>query len=190
MKKPPEGGASSARTLIDFTTDKPSSLSPALNHKRRSFAAAVCSRLRSGTEGAAMAEFMITVPFVMVFLAGIFSFSITLSQKLLLSEAVANGGRVLAVERGDTNPCAKVKSAIYAATPSLDHSLMTISFTINDVSYGTGVTTCPGPNSGPNEDMVAGQTAHVIVTYPASIEIMNKQLVSYTMVSQISEVIQ
>lgn len=99
-------------------------------------------------------------------LTGIFWFSIALYQKLQLSEAISVGGRYIAVDRGDTDPCATTASKIYAAAPGLAQSNLTLSFTINGVPSGPS---CPGSSGAANANMVSGANAQISATYPCTL---------------------
>lgn len=141
--------------------------------------------LAKNTQGSALVETAICLPVVLFLMTGIFSFSVALHQKLTLTEAVSNGGRVLGSERGDTDPCSKATSAIYAAAPTLSQSNMTISYTLNGVAVGSGVTSCSG-----TQNMVAGQPAMVTVTYPVSISVYSQSFGTFPLTTQITEIIQ
>jgi Flp pilus assembly protein TadG len=153
----------------------------------RSRVAQICTRLGSDTRGGAMLEMAISLPVVLLLMTGIFSFSIALYQKLQLAEAVSNGGRLLAVDRGDTDPCKTVATAIYAAAPGLTQSNMTLTFVLNGVSTGA---TCAGTAGAANSNMVAGGNAQVTATYPITIGVYGKNWGSYTLTTQITEVVQ
>jgi Flp pilus assembly protein TadG len=135
--------------------------------------------------GGAIVETAVSLPVILLLMTGIFSFSIAMHQKLALDEAVSAGGRVLAVERGDTDPCKAAASAVYAAAPTLSQSNMTISFVLNGVSVGSGVTTCAG-----TANMVTGQPAQITATYPTSISVYGKSLGTFNLGTQITEVVQ
>lgn len=135
--------------------------------------------------GSAIVETAVALPIILLLMTGIFSFSIALHQKLTLAEAISNGGRVLAAERGDTDPCKVTTSAIYSAAPTLAQSNMTISYTLNGVAVGNGVTTCSGTTN-----MVAGQPAAITATYPISISVYGKSFGSFPLTTQITEVVQ
>jgi Flp pilus assembly protein TadG len=127
------------------------------------------SRMRSSREGGAMVEIALLLPMMMLVPTGICSLATPIFQKLQLTDAVANGGRVLAFDRGAIDPCQHATQVIYAAAPGLEKSQITLSFTLNGVRYGDGVTSCPGASGGKNANMVAGQTAIVKATYPTVI---------------------
>lgn len=142
-----------------------------------------CSQLTRDSQGSALVETAVSLPVILFLMTGIFSFSVALHQKLTLSEAVSNGGRVLAVERGDTDPCSAATSAIYAAAPALSQSNMTISYTLNGVAQ-TG-TSCSGTSN-----MVSGQPAEISVTYPVSISAFGENFGSFPLTTQITELVQ
>jgi Flp pilus assembly protein TadG len=153
--------------------------------ERRSMLKKIRAIFVSDTQGGALVEIAVTLPMVLLLMTGIFSFSIALYQKLQLAEAISNGGRVLAVDRGDTNPCQTTTAAIYAAAPGLAQSNLTISYTLNGVPVGTGVTTCAGTTN-----MVSGQPAQIVATYPISVGVYGKSWGSFTLSTQITEVVQ
>jgi len=153
--------------------------------ERRSMLQKIRAIFVSDTQGGALVEIAVTLPMVLLLMTGIFSFSIALYQKLQLAEAISNGGRVLAVDRGDTNPCQTTTAAIYAAAPGLTQSNLTISYTLNGVPVGTGVTTCAGTTN-----MVSGQPAQIVATYPISVGVYGKNWGSFTLSTQITEVVQ
>ena len=137
------------------------------------------------TRGGALVEMAVSMPIILVVMTGIFSFSVALHQKLALAEAVSAGGRVLAVERGDTDPCQKATDAIYAAAPTLSRSNLQISYVLDGVAVGSNVTTCAN-----NPNMTAGRAAQITATYPTAVSIYGKSFGSLSLQTQISEAIQ
>src|ERR1035441_6566893 len=81
--------------------------------KEESFVSRVRAFFGSGSEGGALVEFAATLPVVLLLIIGIFTFSIALFQKLLLAEAVTDGGHFLSVARGDNDPCQETAAKIY-----------------------------------------------------------------------------
>jgi Flp pilus assembly protein TadG len=141
----------------------------------------------SDSTGSALVEMALSLPIMLLVMTGIFSFSIALYQKLELAEAVSAGARVLAVDRGDTNPCSTAAAAIYAAAPTLSQAKMTVAFVLNGVSTGAS---CAGPSSGANTNMVSGGNAKVTVTYPCTIGVYNFSFPNCTLTSKLTEVVQ
>ena len=145
----------------------------------------LCRAYGPDTQGGALVETAVSLPLVLLLMTGIFSFSVALHQKMELAEAISAGGRVLAVERGDTDPCATTTAAITAASPTLSPSNITISYVLNGVSVGSGVTTCAGTSN-----MVSGGPAQIIATYPTTIGVFGTNWGTFNLGSQITEVVQ
>lgn len=146
--------------------------------------------LKSDNEGSALVEIAITLPIMMAVLTGIFSFSIALYQKLQLAEAVSNAGHVLATDRGDTNPCSTATTAVYNAAPGLSQSKITLSYTLNGQSYGSGTTTCPGTSGAANANMVAGGPAQIQASYSCTLGVYGLSYSGCTVASQVTEIVQ
>ncbi len=123
-------------------------------------------RILRGRQGSAVVEMALGLPLIFLIFTGIFWFSIALYQKLQLAEAVSVGGRYLAIDRGDTNPCSSAASQIYNAAPGLTQSNLTLTFTINGVPTGAS---CPGVSGAANANMVAGANAEIHASYPCTL---------------------
>jgi Flp pilus assembly protein TadG len=145
----------------------------------------------------------VVMPVMLIMLTGIFSFSIVLYQKLQLGEAVSNAGRVMALERGDSDPCATTASAIYAAAPALSKSSLTLTFTLGGtnssgtVSGGTvyGGTkgtapTCTAAGNGGSAALQSGWPAQIQATYPCSFSIYASNLSTCSLSTLVTEVVQ
>ena len=114
------------------------------------------------TEGGALVEMAVSLPLLLIIMTGIFSVSVAMYQKLLLTEAVSAGGRYLAADRGvDLDPCAKTSTLIQNAAPTLTGTF-SFTYTLNGVV--TSGTSCSG-----TANLVAGKNAQINVTYPCSI---------------------
>jgi len=143
------------------------------------------------------------MPVMLMMLTGIFSFSVVLYQKLLLGESVSNAGRVMALERGDTDPCATTASAIYAAAPALAKSNLTLTFVIGGtntsgtVSGGTtyggtkgSAPTCTAAGNGGAAAMQSGWPAQIQATYPCTFFVYANNLGTCSISTTVTEVIQ
>ncbi len=119
-----------------------------------------------GRQGSTVIEMAFGLPIMFLIFTGIFWFSIALYQKLQLAEAISVGGRYLAIDRGDTNPCSSAATQIYTAAPGLNKSNLTLTFTINGVPTGA---TCPGASGAANANMVAGANAEISASYPCTL---------------------
>jgi Flp pilus assembly protein TadG len=130
------------------------------------------------------------MPVMMLLMTGIFSFSNALYQKLSLSEGISVGGRFLAVDRGDTDPCLNATNKILAAAPGLNNTNLTLTYTLNGTSQGSGTTSCPGASGVANSYMVSGGKAQIQATYKCQIGVYNANFGTCTINEQITEVIQ
>jgi Flp pilus assembly protein TadG len=118
----------------------------------------LAQRFHRRTQGGALIEFAVTLPILLLTITGVFSFSTVIYQKLELTEAVCSGGRVMAADRGATDPCADTVAAIEAAAPTLSPSSLSFRFQING-GTATTTTSCTGTSGASN--MTAGGTASV-----------------------------
>lgn len=182
-------GAPSACRRISLSIWNAASSLLARVSKKNFPVAMVPAKLRSA-EGNALVEIAVTMPIVFMLLTGVFSLTLALSQKVELTEAVSDGGRALAVERGETDPCRVATQTIKRNLLGLDTSQLSLSYTLNGNAYGTGVTSCPGTGGGANADMVQGKTATITAKYPCLITLYGSPIVNCTLGSQVSEVIQ
>jgi Flp pilus assembly protein TadG len=144
----------------------------------------------------------VVLPLLMIVLTGIFSFSIALHQRLQLAEALSAGGRVLALERSQANPCTDTANAIYAAAPGLAQSKLTLSITVGSTTGGTitgGTTysaaqgaapTCSDAGQGGTAALQAGWGGQITATYPCSLAVYGIDLGSCSIATQVTEVIQ
>jgi Flp pilus assembly protein TadG len=153
--------------------------------------------------GGALVEMALALPIMLMLLTGIFSFSMALYQKLQLSEAISNAGRILALERGNGDPCLDTSNAIYAEAPGLAKSNLTLSFvlggtnTSGTVTGGTTYTaakgtapTCTAAGNGGGAALQAGWPAQIQATYPCTFSIYGASLGSCSIGSKVTEVIQ
>ena len=156
----------------------------------------ICTRLirffRFGDTGGALVEMALVLPILLCLMTGIFSVSTALYQKLQLAEALSSGGRVLAAERGMTDPCADTVTAIDSAAPGLATQNIGLTIIINGNTYGTNKSTvsCTAAGGANNALMPAGAIATVQATYPCSLSIYNIRGLSCAISSQIAEAVQ
>jgi Flp pilus assembly protein TadG len=123
-------------------------------------------KLLGERRGSAVVEMAFGIPILFLLLTGIFWFTIALDQKVQLAEAISVGGRFLAIDRGDTDPCASSASKIYAAAPGLTQSSLSLTFTINGVATGAS---CPGSSGSANANMISGANAEISASYPCTL---------------------
>jgi Flp pilus assembly protein TadG len=87
---------------------------------------------RDGERGAALVEFALVVPIMMILVFAMASFGFLLNQDLALTEATNIGGKQFSITPSySTDPCASVSSAVLAASPYLNSSNTGFSFTFN-----------------------------------------------------------
>jgi Flp pilus assembly protein TadG len=156
----------------------------------------ICARLirffSFGESGGALVEMALVMPVLLCLMTGIFSISTALYQKLQLAEALSSGGRVLAADRGATDPCADTVTAIDSAAPGLGTTNIGLKIIINGNSYGTNTSTvsCTAAGGNNNPLMPAGAIATIQASYPCSLSIYNIRGLSCAISSQIAEAIQ
>jgi len=162
--------------------------SPAMVGADRSFVGRL-RRIVQSTRGGALVEFALTLPILLLTITGIFSFSIAIYQKLELAEAVASGGRTIALDRQINDPCADASKSVTQAAPTLNSKNISISISLNG---GTAITTqtCAGTGGNPNPNMTQGGTASITATYPCTINAFRFTFPGCTLTSQIVEEVQ
>jgi Flp pilus assembly protein TadG len=146
---------------------------------------------RAEDSGQSAIEFALTLPLILLVIAGVMVFGLAFNNYVMLTEATAVGARQLAISRGQTlDPCNTVYTAVTNAAPILNAGKMTFKISLNGNSY-TG-TSCSGTStSGAPSNMVLGSTTVVTVTYPFSLGGFGKLLPStYSLVGQTSELMQ
>jgi Flp pilus assembly protein TadG len=152
--------------------------------------------LRRRNEGGALVEIAVTLPIIFLIMTGIFAFSIALYQKLQLAEAVSAGGRFLAADRGDTDPCLHTGAAVAAAAPGLTANNIKLTFVLDGVtpSGQSGVAstsaTCAGASGAANANMVSGASAALTATYACTIKMYGFSFPNCSLGSQVTEEIQ
>jgi Flp pilus assembly protein TadG len=125
--------------------------------------------LKSEEDGAALVEFGVVFPIMMIFIMAIFMFGIALNNYIQLTDAVGIAGRALAISQGQTtDPCSTVSTALHQAAPGLNQASLSYTYTINGNPYSG--TTCTGAVA----DLKVGVNATINVTYPLNITIWGK----------------
>jgi len=149
-------------------------------------------RIHRGTRGGALVEFALTLPILLLTITGIFSFSIAIYQKLELAEAVASGGRLLAADRGQPDPCNDAAVQVAASAPTLASGSISFSISINGGTATTGTgpsnVSCTGTHGATN--MTALKPASLKATYPCTINAFRFTFPNCTVTSQIVEEVQ
>lgn len=139
-------------------------------------------RVRQGflsARGAALIEFTVVAPVMMLMLFGIARFGITFNNYVALTDAVRVGARQLSMGRGQADPCRTTGTKINTATSSFFTSNRASFLITTTVAVTSGTTTSSGnlgaPSgslptcSGAGATMTEGADATVTATYPCSI---------------------
>lgn len=146
---------------------------------------------REENHGQSLVEFALTLPVLLLLVAGIMVFGLAINNYVMLTEATAVGSRQLAISRGQTlDPCKTVYNTVTGAAPILTAANMTFKISLNGNVYKG--TTCSGTTtSGAPANMVLGSTAIVTVTYPFTMSTFSNFLPSsFQLAAQTSELMQ
>jgi Flp pilus assembly protein TadG len=120
-----------------------------------------------GERGAALVEFALVAPVLLLIMLGTAQFGITLNQYVMLTNAVGVGGMQFAISRSDTTPYTDAVNAIKAAAPNLTPATLAAGITL--AVNGTTCTT-----DGTCQTLLTnniGKPATVTATYPCSLSI-------------------
>lgn len=149
-----------------------------------------------GESGSSLVEFALVLPLFMLLITGMITFGISLNQYLELTNAVAGGAQYLSTLRANTtDPCSDVSNAIDKAAPFLDPNHLTIKYVLNGVTYGpyTGSNSCSSATttSGAAGNLVQGQPAQIVASYPCTLAVFGANLVpGCTLRTQVTEIVQ
>ena len=121
----------------------------------------------SEEHGVAAVEFALVLPAMCAMFFGMISLGIAISNYEILTGAVNQGVRALALSRGSATPFADTVGAITTAAPGLKPANLGISMTINGQACASdsGQSNCASL-------LTAGGVGTVHVTYPCSIVVM------------------
>jgi Flp pilus assembly protein TadG len=116
---------------LTCTFDKAASASKA-SCKSRCAGFRLQASLHTDDEGSNLVEFALILPFLLVFLMGIFWIGLALSNKQALTAAVGIAAAQLSQSRGITSdPCVSTLAVIHRAAPQLNMLNVTVSLTMN-----------------------------------------------------------
>jgi Flp pilus assembly protein TadG len=172
-------------------------------------------RLRAANEkGAALVEFALTLPVMLLIITGACSFGFAINADLQLTNATSMGGQVLADARGSTSdPCTAAISTIVAAAPGLTASNINFSILFTSATgtqygpfSGTGSSQTGEEGSGTSQvscstmvsdgDFAQGMSAQITTTYNYKLPFQPFSLGKgsvfgpYSLASQITEIVQ
>ena len=143
-------------------------------------------------DGQSLVEFSLVLPVFLLVVTGIFAFGVTFNNWLVLTDATSQGGRAVAISRGNTlDPCSTASSAIAGAAPGLSASNITYSFNINGTSYSGSSCSSSSTTTGAAGNLLQGGSVTVAVTYPCSLFIYGKNLTpGCTLHANVKELVQ
>jgi Flp pilus assembly protein TadG len=125
--------------------------------------------LRNDTRGSVLVEAALIMPLVVLFIAGIADYGVTLYQYHTLSTANGAAVRQLIVSRGFTNPYTGVLSEYSTWAPNL--TVTGSQITVKVANSGGTLTTCTdstNPTCKTLLDGAAGKQATVSINYPCT----------------------
>jgi Flp pilus assembly protein TadG len=133
-------------------------------------------RVASEERGAALVETALVMPILMTVIFGMIEMGIMLNNYMQLTNAVAIGGEVLAVDRGNTtDPCADASNAVLAAAPGLNPANLTFTVILNGVQQTphTGSISCSSTSTstGMAANLVQGKSAVLRVTSTFNVQV-------------------
>jgi Flp pilus assembly protein TadG len=121
-----------------------------------------------GERGAALVEFGLLAPALLLILLGTAQFGLTLNQFVTLTNAVSIGALQFALSRSDTTPYTDAVNAVKSAATSLTPASLTITF-----SVGSPLTACSTDATCATAlTNNVGQPAQVTATYPCNLKVM------------------
>jgi len=100
-----------------------------------------------GEEGAALLEFAVTLPMLMVVLLGTASFSLALYYMQQIGNATSSAAMAVGGEAGlfpNNDPCAAAKTFITQSLPNLAPASLSLTLTITDTTLATDTYTGTG----------------------------------------------
>jgi Flp pilus assembly protein TadG len=116
--------------------------------------------------GVAALEFALVAPILMMVAVGIAKFGLVLNNYVILTEAVADGARILALDRGDpdADPYTDARGQVQSTASNLTGSL-TITLSVNGTACTTDATCVTALSTA------QGQPATVTATYPCDLAV-------------------
>lgn len=119
--------------------------------------------LAAECRGIAAVEFALIATPLCLLAVGIAQFGLTLSNYIMLTEAVSSGARTFAVSRGSSTPRSSTVTIINSAASSLVTGSISITTRVN------GTACIDNPTCATALSAAAGSPASVTATYPCSL---------------------
>jgi Flp pilus assembly protein TadG len=126
-----------------------------------------------GNRGAALVEFALVAPMLLLIVFGTAQFGVTLGQYVMLTNAVGVGAMQFAISRGDTTPSSDVWNAITTAASTLTPASIKMTLTVNATACVTNASTLSAAQAADTTCMNAltnnvGKPAQVSASYTAT----------------------
>jgi Flp pilus assembly protein TadG len=142
-------------------------------------------RLARNRSGASAVEFALVAPILLLLAVGMAQFGIVLNQYIMLTEAVRDGARLLAIARGSSTPYSSTVNQVKSSAGSLTTSSLTITTTVNGSACATDSACSTALSSA------SGKAASVAATYPCRLQVMGINFISScTLSSSTTEMIE
>jgi Flp pilus assembly protein TadG len=126
-----------------------------------------------GNRGAALVEFALVAPMLLLIVFGTAQFGVTLGQYVMLTNAVGVGAMQFAISRGDTTPSSDAWNAITTAASTLTPASIKMTLTVNATACVTNASTLNAAQAADTTCMNAltnnvGKPAQVSASYTAT----------------------
>jgi Flp pilus assembly protein TadG len=126
-----------------------------------------------GDRGAALVEFALVAPMLLLIVFGTAQFGVTLGQYVMLTNAVGVGAMQFAISRGDTTPSSDAWNAITTAASTLTPASIKMTLTVNATACVTNASTLSAAQAADTTCMNAltnnvGKPAQVSASYTAT----------------------
>jgi Flp pilus assembly protein TadG len=142
-------------------------------------------RLTGDRSGASAVEFALVAPILLLLAVGMAQFGIVLNQYIMLTEAVRDGARLLAIARGSSTPYTTTVNQVKSSAGTLTTSNLTITTTVNGSACATDSACSTALSSA------SGKAASVDATYPCHLQVMGINFIpSCTLSSATTEMIE
>jgi Flp pilus assembly protein TadG len=126
-----------------------------------------------GNGGAALVEFALVAPMLLLIVFGTAQFGVTLGQYVMLTNAVGVGAMQFAISRGDTTPSSDAWTAITTAASTLTAASIKMTLMVNATACVTNASTLSAAQAADTTCMNAltnnvGKPAQVSASYTAT----------------------
>jgi Flp pilus assembly protein TadG len=141
--------------------------------------------------GQAAIELAVCLPVLLLLVTGLGAYGLLFTKYLMLTDAVNEGARQLAVSRGQTtDPCSVVYYSVTNAAPTLTATNMTFQVVLNGASYSGSSCSSSSTYSGAAGNLTLGTPAKVTVTYPCTYALYGMGTKACSLVASTTELMQ